>query len=139
MQAGDIILLEGPFGAGKTVFVQGLAEGMGIRDGVSSPSFVLVNEYHNRLTLYHADLYRVQGVEEAEALGLEEYLSGRGVFVAEWPEQVAEVWPGEHLWMKFSIAGRRERVISARARGSRYVRILEAFAESRAGRGRVKT
>lgn len=133
LQPGDVILLEGPFGAGKTVFVQGLAGGLGIKDQVSSPSFILVNEYHNHTTVYHADLYRISGVEEAVALGLEEYVSGRGIFVVEWPERVAEVWPAERLWITFIVAGKRERKMIFQARGDRYVGMVQRLARFHRG------
>ena len=86
LQAGDVLLLDGDLGAGKTSFTKGLAKGLGITDYVKSPTFTIVREYrHGRLPLYHMDLYRLED-GGAEDLGLEEYFEGDGVSVVEWPD-----------------------------------------------------
>ena len=87
-EAGDRFLLEGPFGAGKTTFVQGLAEGLGIETPISSPSFVIETQYHGRLTLYHVDLYRLDTVDAELRESLEEHLYGDGVTAVEWAERL---------------------------------------------------
>jgi tRNA threonylcarbamoyladenosine biosynthesis protein TsaE len=90
LRAGDVILLFGELGAGKTAFVRGLARGLGAPEAdVSSPTFTLVQEYEGRVTLYHVDLYRLEP-NELEGLGLEELISGDGVVAIEW----AERWHG---------------------------------------------
>lgn len=84
---GDVFLLDGPFGAGKTVLVQGFATGLEVEGYVSSPSFVMINEHRGRLTLFHVDLYRIEGKLDPETLdALEEYLRGDGVCTVEWPD-----------------------------------------------------
>ena len=92
---GDVLLLSGTLGAGKTTFVRGLAEGLGIDPAeVSSPTFTLVHEYRGgRLVLYHADLYRL-GAAAAEELGLEELGAKDGVLAIEWPDRLAHQMPG---------------------------------------------
>lgn len=132
LKPGDVLLLEGSFGAGKTVMVQGIAKGLGVQEQVISPSFTLVNEYragksHGSVPVYHADLYRISTVEEALDLGLEEYLGGRGIFIAEWPEKVADVWPEERLWIKLRVEDVNKRTIRIDARGERYIRLLGEF------------
>jgi tRNA threonylcarbamoyladenosine biosynthesis protein TsaE len=88
---GDRFLLEGPFGAGKTTLVQGLAEGLEVTTPVSSPSFVIETQHSGRLRLYHIDLYRLDGIEP-ELLGdLEEHLFGDGVAAVEWAERLPSV------------------------------------------------
>jgi tRNA threonylcarbamoyladenosine biosynthesis protein TsaE len=95
LRAGDVILLSGNLGAGKTAFVRGLASGLGIDpEDVSSPTFTLVHEYRGgRLTLYHADLYRLEKVA-TEDLGLEEMGVADGVLAIEWPDRLAHTLPG---------------------------------------------
>ena len=95
LRAGDVVLLSGNLGAGKTVFTRGVAEGLGIDpDAVSSPTFTIVHEYRGpRLTLYHADLYRLERAA-TEDLGLEEMGVKDGVLVIEWPDRLAHAMPG---------------------------------------------
>ena len=94
LRIGDVLLLSGDLGAGKTTFVRGLAAGLGIRDDeVSSPTFALIHEYRGgRLTLYHADLYRLESAG-ADDLGLDE-LANAGVLAIEWPDRMTRVVPG---------------------------------------------
>ena len=95
LQAGDVLLLSGPLGAGKTAFVRGLARGLGVDpDEVSSPTFTLVHEYRGgRLRLFHADLYRL-GTAGAEDLGLDELGVRDGVLAIEWPGRLGHAFPG---------------------------------------------
>ncbi|MBI2346225.1 MAG: tRNA (adenosine(37)-N6)-threonylcarbamoyltransferase complex ATPase subunit type 1 TsaE [Deltaproteobacteria bacterium] len=88
-RAGDVIALVGPLGAGKTCFIQGLAEGLGVPKEayVNSPTFILLNCYCGRLPLYHFDWYRLRGPEELGALGPEEYFDGEGITVVEWADK----------------------------------------------------
>jgi tRNA threonylcarbamoyladenosine biosynthesis protein TsaE len=95
LHAGDVLLLSGDLGAGKTTFVRGLAEGLGIDPGeVSSPTFTLIHEYRGgRLPLFHADLYRLTATA-TEDIGLEEMGANEGVLAIEWPERLAHALPG---------------------------------------------
>jgi len=89
LNGGELILLIGPLGAGKTVFVRGIAQGLDIDpEEVSSPTFVLVTPHDGRLTLYHADLYRLDNPEEVFGLGIEESLASGGVVAVEWGEKL---------------------------------------------------
>jgi tRNA threonylcarbamoyladenosine biosynthesis protein TsaE len=133
VQPGDLILLDGPFGSGKTTLVQGLAEGLGVRGPVPSPSFTLIQEYRPgaggpRLPLYHLDLYRLRSPEEALGLGLEEYLAGDGVVVIEWPEPARPLLPAERLEIRVQYRD-DGREIRLRAVGARYVLLLTRFVE----------
>lgn len=91
---GDIVLLHGELGVGKTVFTKGFAEGIGIEEPVSSPTFTIVQVYESgRMPLYHFDVYRIAAVEEMEEIGYEEYFFGDGVCLVEWAELVSEILP----------------------------------------------
>jgi tRNA threonylcarbamoyladenosine biosynthesis protein TsaE len=85
---GDVLLLLGTFGVGKTTLVQGIARGMGIEDVVTSPSFVIANEYYGRLPLYHVDLYRVEQMDPTTLETLAEYFGSDGLCAVEWPASV---------------------------------------------------
>lgn len=94
LTAGDVICLEGDLGAGKTHFVKGMAEGLGIDSNkVSSPTYTLVNEYSGEIPIYHFDCYRLKNETEALDIGIEEYLYGEGISVIEWPERVSNLIP----------------------------------------------
>jgi tRNA threonylcarbamoyladenosine biosynthesis protein TsaE len=125
-KAGDVVLLSGELGAGKTVFVQGIARGLGFEGPVSSKSFVLMGEYPARLTLYHADLYRLDSLKEVADLALEE-ISRDGVLVIEWPERGEGVLPDERLTLRFEVTGETTRRITAEATGERAQALLEAL------------
>jgi len=96
-RGGDVILLVGDLGAGKTTFTQGIAVGMGVQTTVRSPTFVMVSEHPSKMPLYHIDLYRIDDVAEALDLGIEEYTSGEGVCVVEWGDRAISAFPDGFL------------------------------------------
>ncbi len=122
---GDVFLLVGGLGAGKTNLTQGLARGLGVKEYTRSPTFTLVNEYHGRLPLYHMDLYRVESPEEIADLGLEEYLYGQGVAVIEWADRAVFLWPKEYLLVRMEYVSPTRRRIKLEAVGSRYERLID--------------
>lgn len=94
LQPGDVIALSGDLGAGKTALVKGIARGLGIAQDVTSPTFTLVHEYSGgRLPLFHVDLYRLDNVEQALAIGIEDYLGGPGATAIEWAEKIESLLP----------------------------------------------
>lgn len=97
--AGDVILLTGELGTGKTCLTQGIALGLGVEGYVRSPTFVLMTRHHGRLTLHHVDLYRMNSPGEAWDLGLDEQLFGEGVCVIEWADRASELFPADCLWI----------------------------------------
>ena len=113
---GAVIALHGDRGSGKTCFVQGLAEAMGVQRPVGSPTFTLVNEYDGAAcVLHHIDLYRISGPREALGLGLDEYLHGDGITAIEWAERAAELLPAGTIHVEFCVGDKPdERVIRIR-------------------------
>lgn len=103
-EPGDVVLLRGDLGAGKTTFTQGFAAGAGCDELVNSPTFILVNEYRGRLPIYHADLYRLDDPEEVARLDLS-HASLDGVLVVEWPERGDTLLPEERLLVSIAIDG----------------------------------
>ncbi len=130
LQAGDVLLLEGDLGAGKTVFAQGVAEGLGIQDPVTSPTFTLIHEYEGRLPLYHVDLYRLAGDPDAAAIGLEEYLWGEGVTLIEWPDRAGRLLPPERLTIALRPVAPQadsKRAIRLTPTGERFAQLIGDF------------
>src|ERR671932_2640551 len=127
LEPGDVLLLGGGLGAGKTVFAQGVATGLGVDEPVTSPTFTLIHEYEGRLPLYHVDLYRIAGEAEAGDLGLEEYLYGDGVTLIEWPQRAAGLVPPAHLSVALQPIAETKRSVRFEPAGERYVRLLATF------------
>ncbi len=132
VRPGDVVLLWGDLGAGKTTFARGLARGAGVAEPVTSPTFTLLHEYQGRFPVYHCDLYRWREGEDLTELGLPEYLYGEGVTVVEWPERLGAWTPGSYLAVELHFApeGRRLAVRGAGERGSA---LAEAFRQAAGG------
>ncbi len=130
-QPGDVYLLAGPLGAGKTCLTQGIAWGLGVEGYARSPTFVLMTRYQGRLTLYHLDLYRINHPSEAWDLGLEEQLYGDGVCAVEWADRAAELFPQDSLWITLDYD--REdtiRIITMEDHSPRYDPLLKTLAQA---------
>lgn len=119
LEPGDILTLSGDLGVGKTTFTQGLAEGLGVKDTVNSPTFTLIREYEGRLPLYHMDVYRLGEQASSEDLGIEEYLYGDGVTVIEWAEFIQTLLPDDYLQIVIRKLGESEREITITGQGKR--------------------
>lgn len=130
LRPGDVLLLSGELGAGKTRLAQGIAQGLGVKEWVNSPSFVLLFEYDGRLHLYHADMYRLEGPSEVAELHLPEYTTP-GVLLVEWPERAWEEMPSEHMLVRLEVTGPSSRRITLEAHGERYQEILESLRSRR--------
>jgi tRNA threonylcarbamoyladenosine biosynthesis protein TsaE len=138
-QPGDVFLLEGTLGAGKTCLTQGIAWGLGIKEYAASPSFVVVRELHGRLPLYHVDLYRLDQIEEIAELGLDDYLYGKGVCVVEWAEKGLSVLPSEHMLIQLSYLSDDERKLQLKPYGERNKEILAQLNKTLARSGGKKS
>ena len=101
VEPGQIILLSGNLGSGKTVFVKGIAEGMGIKDQITSPTYSLINEYTGNPSLFHLDLYRLENSSRLNDIGVLDYLEREGVMVVEWPEILKDIIPDDYLEIIF--------------------------------------
>jgi tRNA threonylcarbamoyladenosine biosynthesis protein TsaE len=122
--AGDVFLLTGELGAGKTCLTQGIAWGLDINEYTLSPTFVIMRELYGRLPLYHMDLYRLDRIEESLDLGLDDYLYSRGVCVVEWAEKALSILPTEHLLIKIDYLSDTERSFQMKPGGQRYLEIV---------------
>jgi tRNA threonylcarbamoyladenosine biosynthesis protein TsaE len=142
LQGGELILLNGQLGTGKTTFTQGLAQGLGIAEQVNSPTFTLLKEYTRRSSakpangqkqtraapaLYHFDLYRLDDPGEIFDLGFDEYFEGNGVCVVEWAEKADLFWPTDHLNIRLKILSETKRGLLFAAVGLRYCELLRQF------------
>ena len=124
-QPGDLVLLSGELGSGKTCLIQGIARGLGIQDLVRSPTFVLVTQHPGRLMLYHIDLYRLDDPREVEDLGVDEYLEGDGVCAVEWADKAMSFFPQEHLLVELTHRDTQERLLRLTPHGERYATLLD--------------
>lgn len=126
LQPGDVVCLQGDLGAGKTTFVQGIAQGWGSTDSVSSPTFILVNLYRRAdgSQLFHMDAYRLNSAPEAEELDLDAMLA-EGALLIEWPERIDGLVPEEHLWIELEHVDEEDREMKFKARGKRYDELLD--------------
>lgn len=108
---GDVVACIGPLGAGKTCFLQGLARGLGVTADVTSPTFVLVNQYRGRMPVYHVDAYRTGSLTELVDVGLEEMLHGEGVTIVEWADKLLPLLPPRTITVTISGLGDEPRQI----------------------------
>lgn len=143
-QPGDIVLLYGDLGAGKTALTQGIGRGLGVTTVINSPTFTILKEYEGRIPLYHFDLYRVVDPDELLALGFEEYFEDGGVCVVEWaergePEMGEAAWPASWLRIRFTAPAPDQRRLRCTAAGARGRALLDAFAQATASTASSET
>jgi tRNA threonylcarbamoyladenosine biosynthesis protein TsaE len=130
LQAGDVICLSGDLGAGKTAFAAGIGAGWGAREPLTSPTFNLVHEHERERDserLFHLDCYRLTRPTDADSIGIDDVLSGRGAVIIEWPEHIDRVLPRERLWIELRILEPTRRNFLFEAVGARYDTLLEQF------------
>jgi tRNA threonylcarbamoyladenosine biosynthesis protein TsaE len=126
---GAVVALVGQLGAGKTHLTRAVAEGLGVTNpaAVTSPTFVLIQEYPGRVPVYHFDAYRLSGPREFAELGVDEYFDGDGVCLVEWADKVEATLPPEHLRIGIEIVDENRRRFEITATGGRYERLLDAL------------
>ena len=125
---GDVVTCSGPLGAGKTTFVQGFAEGLGISSAVyvRSPTFTLVNEYQGHVPLYHFDFYRLANPDEVWDLGFEEYLESEGVVIIEWADKFPSLFSAPPLQVRIHIAPSECRTIQCTSHDNTHARYFQS-------------
>jgi tRNA threonylcarbamoyladenosine biosynthesis protein TsaE len=126
---GTVVALIGPLGAGKTHLVRAVAEGLGVTDArvVTSPTFVLIQEYEGRLPIYHFDAYRLRGAGDLIDLGVHEYFEGDGVCLVEWADRAQEILPQEHLRLELVVVSETARRAVLKGVGGRYEALIRAL------------
>jgi tRNA threonylcarbamoyladenosine biosynthesis protein TsaE len=126
LKTGDIVCLCGDLGTGKTTFVQGIAQGWGSTDMVTSPTFVLINQYHrtDNAQMYHLDAYRLKDASDAEVLDLDDLID-RGILLTEWPERIQSALPSEHLWIEMHWIADEQRRMVFLPHGQRYMELTK--------------
>lgn len=125
LSAGDMICMNGDLGAGKTAFVQAVAEGIGVAEDVTSPTYTIINEYEGPVPVYHFDVYRILELEEMYDIGYEEYFFGEGICLVEWADQVRELLPDERLWIEITRVDEHRRRFVFEPSGDRYEKLLK--------------
>ena len=120
-QEGDLLVLAGDLGAGKTAFTQGFGEALGVTDPITSPTFTLANEYQGRMVVHHLDVYRIEQLEEVRDLALPELLDGPAVTLIEWGDTIAPALPNDYLEIRFTFGeGDDDRELTLRCVGPRW-------------------
>ncbi len=127
---GDVLALSGDLGTGKTRWVQGVCQGLGVSDLVISPTYTLVNEYQGHYSIYHIDLYRLTDSLEVLSFGLDDYLYGSGITLIEWAERAGDFLPNTYLAIELYHLEETKRRIVLRPQGARFVQLLASFKES---------
>lgn len=136
LDRGHVVCLSGDLGTGKTTMVQGIARGWGALDPITSPTFVLINEYRraDRGVFYHVDAFRLANATEAMLLGIEDLISARGPMVVEWPERITAILPDERLWVQLRWIDELRRGLHVTAHGPDYERLLDGFRQTTFGK-----
>jgi tRNA threonylcarbamoyladenosine biosynthesis protein TsaE len=130
LNGGEVILLSGSLGAGKTVLAKGIAQGLGInKNVVVSPTFILLRVYQGKYLLQHFDFYRIKDPQDLLALGYQEYFYSDAVTVVEWPERLKFLLPKEFLKIKLCTKAKDQRYFKFTAKGARYKKLLEKIHE----------
>lgn len=130
LKPGDTVCLQGDLGSGKTCLTQGIGRGMDVIDVITSPTFVLINEYipaRPGARLYHVDLYRIEQEDDLVTLGLEDYLYGNGITVIEWAERALDYMPRERLWITLTYLDHSSRSLRFDAVGAHYEEVVRAL------------
>ncbi|HET9110661.1 MAG TPA: tRNA (adenosine(37)-N6)-threonylcarbamoyltransferase complex ATPase subunit type 1 TsaE [Ktedonobacterales bacterium] len=137
LEPGDVMLLEGDLGAGKTALTQGIGKGLDVHTVINSPTFTILKEYSGRLPLYHFDLYRIESPDEVYSLGFEDYFGADGVCVVEWAERgepgepgAPLPWPASYLRIRMRADGPQDRQLEVTSAGHRGAQLQAAWVDA---------
>ncbi len=111
LKPSQVIALVGGLGAGKTTLTKGIGKALGVTEEITSPTYTIISEYEGEIPLYHIDTYRLSGADDAEALGIEEYLNGDGVCVIEWSERIRSLIPEDAIQIELRLETNNRRII----------------------------
>lgn len=126
LKAGDVLCLNGDLGAGKTTLSKFIGLGLEVEDYITSPTFNLVNEYNGRLTMYHFDVYRLEGIDDLYDLGFDEYFYGNGVCIIEWANKIEDVIPEERIVLDIEKGNDLDgRIISIDGKGPTFHKLVK--------------
>lgn len=130
LKSGDVLCLSGEMGVGKTVFAAGLGNGWGAKNPLTSPTYNLIHEHRrdkDSQRLYHLDCYRLESALDAESIGFDELLDGRGILILEWPERIESLLPEQHLWIELKVVETTRRNFILEGSGKRYEELIAKF------------
>lgn len=127
---GDFVCLSGELGAGKTVLARGIATGLGVEQPVSSPSFLIIQEYQGKYPVFHCDFYRLGSYQELEDIGWEEYFSREGIILVEWGNLIPDAFPADYLEVKIQQTDTEtSRLLQFIPKSEHYINIVEELSE----------
>lgn len=129
LKKGDVVGLFGNLGSGKTTFIKGLAQGLGLKNRINSPSFVILKiyrrkDYQSKISLYHLDLYRLKTLKELEDIGYEDFIYNSGICVIEWADKAKKLLPNDYLKIKIYIKGQNYRLLQLIGYGIKYENLI---------------
>ena len=130
LQAGDVVCLIGGMGAGKTAFSVGIGQGWGTQAPVTSPTYTIVHEHRRNtdaIRLYHLDCYRIDSLDDAASIGLDDIFDGDGTVIIEWADRIHSLLPPEYLWVDLRILEHTRRNFTMEAHGQRHETLLQEF------------
>lgn len=130
LRTGNVLCLIGDLGAGKTLFVQGIAQGLGLDGEITSPTFTVMNVYEGTVPVYHFDLYRLEEPEQLMDIGFDEYTGGDGIAIIEWPDKFPDYMPDSYLRIELVKTGDNSRVIKVSAQGARHHLLYEELTQA---------
>jgi len=130
LQEGSVLCLIGDLGAGKTLLVQGIAQGLGLNEEITSPTFTVMNVYEGTIPVYHFDLYRLESPEQLVDIGFDEYTNAGGIAIIEWPDKFPGFMPDSYLRIELIKTGDNDRLIKVSPQGAHHHLLYEELKQA---------